>query len=345
MSRWTSNSMLMIAMLAILLAGPSAQAADVKILKAAVGNSFGPGGEPQLDLNLLVGTSSPDPGSLIAYFSDGETGEPLSAPKGSPYSTPNGQVAAKSGLISGTSKSVVVEQQISIPHFALSVERYKRHKIRVSFYLDAGDYSDEFEYIDDIGFEFITDNPFKHGKHRKRRGRRQDVVNVRLRDRLPDRPILKRDGLGLWTAYTTAGGIPLPRLDRRSVVTVFQERGRSVILGGTLQWRNEGSSDNLAQLIKQLDTENGIVLPRTPTIINGEERSRIVVESRLVEVNRDMFLVDYNLRQIDAIDGNGRLPILGDIPTIGRLFRNADSMDTKRNLQILITPRILELAD
>ena len=39
-----------------------------------------------------------------------------------------------------------------------------------------------------------------------------------------------------------------------------------------------------------------------------------------------------------------KLPVLGDLPFVGRLFRSETSSTSKRNLMIFVTPRIIDPA-
>ena len=45
--------------------------------------------------------------------------------------------------------------------------------------------------------------------------------------------------------------------------------------------------------------------------------------------------------QMEELNGVEKVPVLGDIPYIGRLFRNEIKDRTKREILIFITPRII----
>ena len=46
--------------------------------------------------------------------------------------------------------------------------------------------------------------------------------------------------------------------------------------------------------------------------------------------------------QRETISGSGKVPLLGDIPLLGVLFRNSNRSDTKRELLIFVTPKVLQ---
>ncbi|CAG0940182.1 partial Type IV pilus biogenesis and competence protein PilQ, partial [Gallionellaceae bacterium] len=44
----------------------------------------------------------------------------------------------------------------------------------------------------------------------------------------------------------------------------------------------------------------------------------------------------------DATDSVSKVPLLGDVPVLGWLFKNQNKTDTKRELLIFITPKVLK---
>jgi general secretion pathway protein D len=61
-----------------------------------------------------------------------------------------------------------------------------------------------------------------------------------------------------------------------------------------------------------------------------------------VMVENDQILVLGGLMQNDYQDGVSKVPLLGDIPILGRLFRFDDTSNSKRNLMVFIHPVILK---
>jgi len=45
--------------------------------------------------------------------------------------------------------------------------------------------------------------------------------------------------------------------------------------------------------------------------------------------------------EVESLESIEKVPVLGDIPGIGKLFRNKSTDQTKREILIFITPRIL----
>jgi general secretion pathway protein D len=60
-----------------------------------------------------------------------------------------------------------------------------------------------------------------------------------------------------------------------------------------------------------------------------------------VLIENDQVLVLGGLIQNDVTDAQAKVPVLGDMPVVGRLFRSTNTEITKKNLMIFIHPRIL----
>lgn len=63
--------------------------------------------------------------------------------------------------------------------------------------------------------------------------------------------------------------------------------------------------------------------------------------STRVLIENDQVLVLGGLIQNDVNDTQAKVPLLGDMPVVGRLFRNTNTSVTKKNLMVFIHPRIL----
>jgi general secretion pathway protein D len=63
--------------------------------------------------------------------------------------------------------------------------------------------------------------------------------------------------------------------------------------------------------------------------------------STRVLIENDQVLVLGGLIQNDVTDQQSKIPVLGDMPVMGRLFRSTGTNMVKKNLMIFIHPRIL----
>ena len=52
-------------------------------------------------------------------------------------------------------------------------------------------------------------------------------------------------------------------------------------------------------------------------------------------------LMPFSVREIENINSQTKVPFLGDIPYLGKLFRRERKTDNKRELLIFVTPRIV----
>lgn len=79
-----------------------------------------------------------------------------------------------------------------------------------------------------------------------------------------------------------------------------------------------------------------------PTANGGSEPTIDVTEIETkVLVGDGQTLVLGGIFQMDEVNGVQKVPVLGDIPYVGRLFRKNISQHTKREILIFITPRII----
>jgi general secretion pathway protein D len=61
-----------------------------------------------------------------------------------------------------------------------------------------------------------------------------------------------------------------------------------------------------------------------------------------VLIGNDDVLVLGGLMRDEVTNGENRVPVLGRIPVLGRLFKSTTAKNTKTNLMVFIHPRILE---
>ena len=73
----------------------------------------------------------------------------------------------------------------------------------------------------------------------------------------------------------------------------------------------------------------------TPTTLNRKAKTTVVVKSGETVVIGGMI-------QDDSDKGTGKVPLLGDIPLLGWLFKTRASSNTRTNLFVFITPRIIQ---
>jgi general secretion pathway protein D len=73
----------------------------------------------------------------------------------------------------------------------------------------------------------------------------------------------------------------------------------------------------------------------TPTTLKRTAKTTVVVKSGETVVIGGMI-------QDDSDKGTGKVPLLGDIPLLGWLFKTRSSSNTRTNLFVFITPRIIQ---
>ena len=94
----------------------------------------------------------------------------------------------------------------------------------------------------------------------------------------------------------------------------------------------------IMSLVVTQDTIGEIV----PTANGGSVPSINVTEVETkVLVGDGQTLVLGGIFQMEELNGVEKVPVLGDIPYLGRLFRNEIKDSTKREILIFITPRII----
>jgi type IV pilus assembly protein PilQ len=86
--------------------------------------------------------------------------------------------------------------------------------------------------------------------------------------------------------------------------------------------------------------------------INQDSLGKVVAQSNVptidvTELNTQVLVADGQtvvlggIFQTNKVKGVSKVPLLGDVPLVGRLFRRNKDSDTKRELIIFITPRIM----
>jgi general secretion pathway protein D len=140
-----------------------------------------------------------------------------------------------------------------------------------------------------------------------------------------------------------------------------------IIVGENVPFVSSTSSDvsNLSNTFNQVDRQDvGITLRITPQISTGDfvtlkifvEISNVVASTRndpngptttirtsetKVEVKNGQMVITGGLIQDRVTDSSRGVPFLEDIPVLGQLFQRQDSTNSRTNLLIFITPRVI----
>ena len=141
-------------------------------------------------------------------------------------------------------------------------------------------------------------------------------------------------------AYFLAGGeFPFPTLQAASagnvVTVVFKEFGIKLRFTPTIL-RSGAIRLKLAPEVSSLDFANGLVIGgfEIPTILTRRAETE-------VELREGQFLAIAGLLDNSLINNVTKIPILGDIPLLGELFKSRAIRQRKTELLVLITPRLV----
>jgi pilus assembly protein CpaC len=148
-------------------------------------------------------------------------------------------------------------------------------------------------------------------------------------------------------AYFLAGGrFPFPTIQgaaagasANSVTITFEEFGVKLRFTPNIT-RSGAIRLKLEPEVSSLDFANGLVISgfEIPTILTRKATTE-------VELREGQYLAIAGLLDNSMIDNLTKIPILGDIPILGALFRSK-SADQKRNeLLVLVTPRLVQASD
>ncbi|MGE3165679.1 MAG: secretin N-terminal domain-containing protein [Planctomycetota bacterium] len=181
---------------------------------------------------------------------------------------------------------------------------------------------------------------------------------------------------GLLTAVSRDGQLPIllraikTDSDARILATPFilaDDNETSSITSNTTIFFETTTSTNTGTSTSQGETEAGIQLSLTPTIsenvvlmelslsvssFGGDssgsgsvpDRSESTIDSLVTVEDGQLFIIGGLVRESDSI-AISKVPILGDLPLIGRLFQSRNSTKTRNNLYIFLTAHILRSAN
>ena len=79
----------------------------------------------------------------------------------------------------------------------------------------------------------------------------------------------------------------------------------------------------------------GKIVANVPSIDTKQVQTQVLVENGETVVLGGIFVADKN-------SGSTRVPFFGDIPYLGHLFRSSTTSDSKQELLIFVTPKILK---
>jgi pilus assembly protein CpaC len=141
-------------------------------------------------------------------------------------------------------------------------------------------------------------------------------------------------------AYFLAGGrFPFPTIQGgtagNAVTIQFEEFGVKLRFTPNIT-RSKAIRIKLEPEVSSLDFANGLVISgfEIPTILTRKASTE-------VELSEGQYLAIAGLLDNRTIDNVTKIPILGDIPILGSLFRSKSLQQSRNELLILITPKLV----
>jgi pilus assembly protein CpaC len=144
---------------------------------------------------------------------------------------------------------------------------------------------------------------------------------------------------GKEATFLAGGEFPFPVVqggdDRGAVSIIFKEFGIRLSFTPTIT-RSGAIRLKVAPEVSSLDFANGLVFEGFA--IPSLQTRRAVTE---VELRAGQYLAIAGLIDNSLIDNVTKIPILGDIPILGRFFRSTDARHKRSELLVLITPHFV----
>jgi general secretion pathway protein D len=113
----------------------------------------------------------------------------------------------------------------------------------------------------------------------------------------------------------------------------------------TIERQDVGLTLKVTPQINEGDTVKMVIEQETSSVIPGTEEIGIATRKRSIKttvlVDDGGILVLGGLIQDEVSDSQSKVPLLGDIPVIGFLFRSQKTTKTKANLMVFLRPSIL----
>jgi pilus assembly protein CpaC len=145
-------------------------------------------------------------------------------------------------------------------------------------------------------------------------------------------------------AYFLAGGrFPFPTLqgsgNNNAVTIVFEEFGIRLRFTPNIT-RSGAIRLKLQPEVSSLDFANGLVLNgfEIPSILTRKAETE-------VEMREGQYLAIAGLLDNSSIDNVTKIPILGDLPILGELFKSKELRQRRSELLVLITPKLVQATD
>jgi pilus assembly protein CpaC len=144
---------------------------------------------------------------------------------------------------------------------------------------------------------------------------------------------------GQEASFLAGGEFPFPTLQAsgqaNAVTIVFKEFGIRLRFTPTIL-RSGAIRLKVAPEVSSLDFANGLVISgfEIPTILTRRAETN-------VELSEGQYLAIAGLLDNELINNVTKIPILGDIPILGELFRSRQVRQRKTELLVLITPRLV----
>jgi len=145
---------------------------------------------------------------------------------------------------------------------------------------------------------------------------------------------------GAEAQFLAGGEFPIPIVSgtggMQTVTIQFKEYGIKLGFVPTVLDSNLVNIKILAE-VSSLDFENGITLSgfRIPSLVTRKTET-------IVELFRDQYLIIGGLLSKEIAETISRVPVLGNIPVLGKLFSSTRFQNKESELMILVSPQIIK---
>lgn len=139
------------------------------------------------------------------------------------------------------------------------------------------------------------------------------------------------------------GQIPVPQttyIDNRTEVSILWERWGIIVEIEPLVTDDDNISTRIRTEISTLDRANGIVVGQSLVPAKKSRVAETSVSSKCGET-----IVISGLIQKEQSEVVKKIPLLGDIPALGKLFQHREKTDENRELLIFLTPRVVKAGE
>ncbi len=155
-----------------------------------------------------------------------------------------------------------------------------------------------------------------------------DAINTQTKARILAEPNMSM--LSGETADLLVGGeIPFVTRNRDETTVVYKEYGVKLLVGAKVM-KNNRIRMALAQEVSSIAGQYEYEYGRIPTFKTRRSKS-------VIELNNGESFILGGLLNSEDIEGLSKVPMLGDVPILGSLFRNANTSRAKTELVIVAT--------